>query len=52
MSDLGDAMTRKIKQRQDGLTPEQRAAQDEARRRAAEEAKKVLDGSNGFKKDQ
>lgn len=46
MSDLGDAMTRKIKKMQDGQTETEKAAAAEARRKAAEEAKRLLDGNN------
>lgn len=47
MSSLGDAMNRKIKQRQDAMTPEERAAAEEARKLAAEEAKRRLGYGKG-----
>ena len=46
MSSLGDAMTRRIKQQQGDMTPEQQAAAEAARKKAAEDAAKVLKGNN------
>lgn len=46
MSSLGDAMTRRIKAQRGEQTAEQQAAAEEARRKSAEEAAKVLKGDN------
>jgi hypothetical protein len=46
MSGLGDAITRRIQNIEGNQTPERRALLEEARRKAAADAKKVLDGTN------
>lgn len=50
MSSLGDAMNRRIKEMQGEKTPAEKLAADEARRKAAEEAKRLLDGTNPVEK--
>lgn len=52
MSNLGDAMKRKIKALQGDQTPEQATAAEEAKKRAAEEAQKRLGYGKEAKADE